>query len=254
MERASEASAMSGAHPSLFRARRSGSEKLLNKLRFEAYCINNRDLPSDKENRSRSLTASVPACGLSEGAVSWLYSFSAGDALSGKDMNKMKDFLDAVQVRLSAEERDQQSLAEAELLSYGKTVFTLRAAIYDEQENLGLYCSLMGDCTLECRQDQVSDFLMTVIQMLADRNILKKDSLEQAGNLAQRAGNLVTSLVQSHGRSDPSLLLDLNYYLKLAESRFSAVESTELEIGNDECPGALLRRTWLLSEEDLLYI
>ena len=33
-ERASKASAMSGAHPSLFRAQRSGSEKLFDKLRF----------------------------------------------------------------------------------------------------------------------------------------------------------------------------------------------------------------------------
>ena len=196
----------------------------------------------------------LPAAGLAESSDSsatWLYSFSAGEILSGKEMDKIREFLDAVQLQLGKEIRDNQTLGEANLLSYGKPVFTLRAASSSDLESFGLYCSLMGNCTLMCRQDQVNDFLMTIVQMLADFSILKQDSLEKAQNLAQRAGKLITSVLESQGSSNPSVFFDLQTYLRQADRLSTDSQTTELDPGNQECPGAVLCRTWHLSEAEL---
>ena len=196
----------------------------------------------------------LPAAGPAESAgssASWLYSFSAGEILSGKEMDKIREFLDAVQLQLGTETRDDQSLGEAILLSYGKPVFTLRAASSSALESIGLYCSLMGDCTLMCRQDQVSDFLTTLVRMLADYSILKQESLEKAENLAARAGNLITSVIENRNGSNPSVFFDLQYYLQQADRLSSSAETAELDPANQECPGAVLCRTWHLNEAEL---
>ena len=193
----------------------------------------------------------LPCCALADQPVSWMYSFSAGEVLTGEGMDGIRDFLDAVQLGLTTENRETRAMGEAVLYSVGKPVFTLRAMNSEEEESFGLYCSLMGECALMCRQDQVTDFLMNLVQMLADLSVLKENNLPQARSLAGRAGEIITNLTVSAGSEDPAIVLDLGFYLEKISDAVAPAAVDELDGTDPDCPGAARRQVWHLNEEEL---
>lgn len=191
----------------------------------------------------------LPQAGRGESTV-WRYSFAAGEMLEGEGMDAVREALDAIQVELASEQQADRQMGQAVLLSYGKPVFTLRAAAAGG-DSFGLYCSLLGNCTLQCRQDQVDTFLLTLVEMLGERSLLKEDSLAQAKVLAGKTGDLILKAVRAQEEGALSAGLDLNTVLQQLRSRATAVETAELDGTAEECPGARWRQDWLLSEEDL---
>ena len=185
-----------------------------------------------------------------ETSVRWLYSFSAGEVLSGKGMDDVREFLDAVQLSLTSQEEAGGSAGQAELISYGKPVFTLIGRLSAGGE-VGLYCSLTGNCTLMCRRDQVQDFLGTVVRMLAERSILKEDGLLQAERLSARAGDYLIRIMENDPSRDLQVGINPNALLDQISLLTPEAESLPLDAGNAECPGAVIRRTWQLSEAEL---
>ncbi|MBQ9252215.1 MAG: hypothetical protein IJ188_06235 [Clostridia bacterium] len=183
------------------------------------------------------------------GPMVWNYSFAAGEALQGEGMDKIKEFFDAVQIRLTMERRAEASLGEAALISYGKPVLTLRAAANEAAESFGIYCSLMGECALMCRQDQVEDFLMTLVQMLGDLSILKPSGREQAENLARKAASMIMTIVENTEGGNPAALMDLDFYARQAMEALAESETEALDPGENE--GATEKQTWHLSEAEL---
>ncbi len=192
----------------------------------------------------------LPAGAPAESSVNWLYSFSAGEVLSGREMNGIRDFLDAVQLSLTSRQAEGLTSGRAELLSRGKPVFFLQAALSDSGE-MGLACSLTGNCTLMCRQDQIGDFLGTIVRMLAERSILKESALDQADMLAETAGNALIALIRNSAGRDFRIGINPDAYLNRISAVAAEAEVRELDGQDPECPGALLKRTWILSEAEL---
>ena len=192
----------------------------------------------------------VPAVGGAESA-SWTYSFAAGDILEGDSMAAIREALDALAIELKMDRTEERNMGQAALISYGKPVLTLRAAVSGDQEDLGLYCSLLGDCTLMCRQDQVEDFLLKLVQMLGERSLLKQDSLAQAESLAKRASGMILEVISRSDQVDPTLGLDLDFYLARLETTREPAERIVLDGTDPECPGAAQKEVWTLSEEEL---
>ena len=191
------------------------------------------------------------SCALADRPVSWRYSFSGGEVLAGEGMDGVREFLDEVQLGLTTEHLESGTRGEAVLYSYGKPVFTLRAAADNEEESFGLYCSLMGECALMCRQDQVKDFLMNMVKMLFDLSVLKQESLPQARSLAERAGDLLMGLIAAAGTEDPAVVLDLRFYLARISEAVAPAAEEQLDGTDPESPGAVLRQIWQLNEAEL---
>ncbi len=192
----------------------------------------------------------LPACGLAEESVNWLYSFSAGTVLSGDGMDGVREFLDAVQLSLTVQARENVSAGQAELLSYGKPAFTMRAELTGAGE-MGIYCSLTGDNTLMCRKDQLNVFLKNILYLLEERSLLKGSALAQAESLADTAANVLVSIIESSAQQDLHLVLNPDAWLDLIGAFAAEEESLSLDGSDPECPGAVSKRTWRLSEADL---
>ena len=194
----------------------------------------------------------LPVSGLAEGSVSRLYSFSAGEILDGDSMEEIRELLEEVRLELTSDPQESFARGQAVLLSYGKPVFTLRAEASRADDAFGLYCSLLGDCTLKCRQDQVQDFLMSFVDMLGDLSVLQQDSLDSLRPLALRAGTLIQATLESSDYSVSPAGIDPGAYLERINALASSSEilSCELDGTDPECPGAVKKQIWRLSEED----
>ncbi len=178
------------------------------------------------------------------------YSFIPGEILTGKGTETVSALLSAIQFELTSWHTEDADRGSVTLISEGREAFTLRA----ESAHSGLFgfcCSLTGDATFQCRQDQLDDFMMTIVDMLSDMGFLKDDSLEQVRSTARRVGTMLQSVTASVSSNEPALGLNLQPYIDQLSSLASEAEVTVLDPQNAECPGATLRSVWLLREEDL---
>ena len=193
----------------------------------------------------------LPAAGIAESIpVAYLYTFQPGTALEGEGSAVLTELLDAVQIRMTRQNFETENLYQIELISEGKVAFTLIARDSDEGE-YSLACSLLGKNVLKLRKDQIVDFFRTLVQVLADLNVLKGESLEKVDGLAVRAGNLLARLEGSR-ESDLSLDgLDLTPYMTILTKYATVTEERLLDRENAECPGAALAHHYQLAEEDL---
>ena len=194
----------------------------------------------------------LPLGALAEESTVWTYSFSGGDLLTGEKMDGIREFLDAVQLEAGTEIRDEQVMARIDLISYGKSVFALQAGSFGGDERFGLYCSLLGERTLLCRKDQLQDFLLTMVQAVSEYSFSKGQDMTAAENLARRAGGYILNALDNQNTESFVTGFDLNQQLSRISGRLATdSESETLDPANSECPGAVLKQTWHLSEEDL---
>ncbi len=184
------------------------------------------------------------------GPVAYLYTFEAGDALEGDGAAIIRELLDAIQVRMTRQNGKEENLYQIELVSEGKSAFTLLVQDSADGE-YSLTCSLLGKNKLKLEKEQITDFLRTLVQVLADLNVLKGESLEKIDGLAIRAGNLLSRLERSSD-DDMSLNgLDLTPYLMVLTKYATQAEHKELPADNEICPGAVGMWHYQLAEEDL---
>ena len=192
----------------------------------------------------------LPGLCLAEEPQRWLYSFTPGTILSGEGMENVEEVLNALQLELTNEKKDSETLARVVLLSYGEEAFSLRAQ--DSREGTyALCCSLTGDTTLMCRKDQLDDFLMTIVQVLADLGILKGESLEKVNAVIRRIGDMLEEITAPEDADAPDTGIDLEPYLEKIEGLASTSEVRQLDGTDPDCPGAVKVTIYYLTEEDL---
>lgn len=184
--------------------------------------------------------------------VAYLYTFESGTTLEGEGSVVLRELLDAIQIRMTRQKQDRDHLYLIELISEGKTAFSLLAQDMNDG-NYGLICSLLGKNQLKLRKDQITDFLRTLVQVLADLNVLKGESLEKVDGLAVRGGNLLARLVSSADADREEELngLDLTPYLTIMTRYATEAEHRTTDPENPECPGATGVWYYKLAEQDL---
>ncbi|MBO7663918.1 MAG: hypothetical protein J6U01_11160 [Clostridia bacterium] len=184
------------------------------------------------------------------GPVAYMYTFEAGDALEGEGATILQELLDAIQIRMTRQNGKEENLYQIELISEGKSAFTLLVQDSANGE-YSLTCSLLGKNRLKLEKEQITDFLRTLVQVLADLNVLKGESLAKIDGLAVRAGNLLSRLERSND-DDMSLDgLDLTPYLMVLTKYATQAEHVEMPADNEICPGAVGAWHYQLAEEDL---
>jgi len=192
-----------------------------------------------------------PAAGLADASRSLLYSFTPGEVLSGEGMKNIREFLDAVKLEVVTQKLDQGTLAQVDLLSDGEEAFSLRA-LNGADGTYRIGCSLTGDCTLVCEKEQLDDFLLNLVQMLADLDFLNEESKEKLTDLAVRATTLLeNALANAEAGEAPESGIDLTPYLEVVEGVASEAQVKELDGNDPACPGATTVSSYLLREEDL---
>lgn len=190
------------------------------------------------------------AAGAEDSAVSYLYTFEPGNALEGEGTEIITDLLNAIQVRMDRQTGEEENLYRIALISEGKEAFVLTAQDTAEG-SYALACSLLGDNQLRCRKNQLPEFLKTIVQVLADLDVLKGESLSKVEKLAGRAGDLLGRL-ENADRDDGSLNgIDMTPLLRAMSRYASDASETALSPDNTECPGAVMKRHYQLTEADL---
>ena len=193
----------------------------------------------------------IPAAGAETKSVDYLYTFIPGTALEGEGSTFIIDLMNALQIRLTRQHGDEEDLYRVILISEGKDAFTLMAQDTKDGE-YSLACSLLGKHLLKLRKDQLTDFLRTLVQILADLNILKGESLEKVDDIAVRLGNLLNKLEGSRDEErEIAVGIDLAPYMEFLDKYATDREETPMDPDNEEYPGAVVRRHYQLSEEDL---
>jgi len=192
-----------------------------------------------------------PAASLADAAKSYLYTFTPGEVLSGEGMENVRELLNAVRLEIVTQKMEQGTMAQVELLSNGEQAFSLRA-LDGANGTYAIDCSLTGDCTLVCDKEQLDDFLLNVVNMLADLNVLNEESKEKLSGLAERATTLLETALANAAEDGPDSGIDLRPYLKVVEGLASEAEVRELDGNDPECPGATLVSSYELRKDDLL--
>ena len=191
------------------------------------------------------------ACGIAEeSSRSFLYTFIPGTALEGEGTTFVNELLNAVQIRLTNQQGETEDLYRIDLISEGNEAFYLTAQD-GEDGAFSIMCSLLGKNMLVLRLDQMTSFFRTLVQILGDLKLLRGESLQQVDALAERAGGLLTSFIEKAKSGGPDTGLNLDPYLELAKDWVSDAEETTLSPDNPECPGAVRKILYHLTEEDL---
>ena len=181
-------------------------------------------------------------------AMRYRYTFTPGSILSGEGMEIVEELTSALRIELYSQKLEDQNLGQVVLESEGKNAFSIRVRERADG-TYGLACSLLGDCTLVCRKDQLDDVIMTLVQMLADKGILKGESLEKISAFALKLGSMVEQVTSSTGIGAPESGVDLSQYTEKITSY--ATETQEQQLDGTEYGGAVKVTSYLLSEEDM---
>ena len=197
-----------------------------------------------------SLLLAVWAGGLAEAPRTTRYSFLPGEILTGAGTKTVSEFLTAIQLELTSQQVGDAIRGRFVLVSEGRDAFTLRAESTADGM-FGFCCSLTGDAAFQCHQDQLNDFMMNIVDMLADTGLLKGENVDQLRATATRVGNALRNITDRIDPEEPSLGLNLKVYLERLGTLASEAETEPLDPENAECPGAVLKSVWLLREEDL---
>lgn len=191
----------------------------------------------------------LPLCALADAPLAYRYSFVPGEALSGEGTEVVDELLNALSLEYTSWKQDGLTLGRAVLYSNGNEAISLR--IRDSADGTyALNISLVGKNTLVCRKDQLDDVIMALVQWLADLGALKGESLEKIRGSALRLGDMLESIVLSSGNT-PDSGIDLTPYLEMLIPLASSSEETVLDGKDPGCPGAVMRRVYHLSEEDM---
>lgn len=192
-----------------------------------------------------------PATGLGEAAKSYLYTFTPGEILSGDGMENIRQFLGAVRLVVDTQKKEEgTSVAQVRLMSDGEEAFSLQA-VNGADGAYSISCSLTGDNTLVCGKNQMEGFLKTLVQMLADLNVLNEESRVKLDGLAQQATELIENSMAEVTEGGPENGINLKPYLKVIENLSSEAEIRTLDGKDPECPGATMVSSYLLREKDL---
>lgn len=195
------------------------------------------------------ILACLPLLSLAEAdTTDYLYTFIPGNVLQGEGTQLIHDVMDAIAIQFTRQREDGGTIVRLRLISEGNEAFTLTAE-ESASGDFGLMCSLLGSNLLVCRRDQTESFLLTIVEMLADLNILKGDSLEKVEGLAKRAAAMLENYL-SADNAEPESGINLKPYLKVLEDGASESEVREIPPEERDSLGAVQVATYKLNEQE----
>lgn len=181
--------------------------------------------------------------------VRWLYKVTPGEALSGDDLQVVLDLLNAVQLELTSQKDGDALLGSAVFLSKGKDILDIR--VRDRDGECAFTCSLIRNNTLACRRDQLSGVLLNLVQYLGEAGILKNENLDIVRSAANAVSELIDNVVLNAETNGLDNAVDLQPYVDSLKSMATDFVETALDGNSEECPGAVKKTAYLLSEADM---
>lgn len=171
------------------------------------------------------LTAFTAAAEETE-TISYLYTFTPGPLLQGEGMETVMELMGALQLRYIRQRGTGERAAQVAILSYGDVVFNL-AARQSEDGAYRITCSLLGDNVLLCKREQLGTFMLTLVQMLANLNVLKGENLDKMNAMALRLANRLDGLLNPAEPTGGEGGLNLAPYMAILAEKASASEERE---------------------------
>ena len=190
--------------------------------------------------------------GLAEGqpgeALEYLYTFTPGTILEGEGTTMIRELLEAMRIRFVRQKGESDDVILLQLISNNEEAFSLTAGEMAGEE-FAMTCSLLGGNKLTLQRSQISSFLMTLVQALGERGLLRGKNLEKMGSIANRAGTIITNYLDREPDNAPDTGIDITPYLNKLTSRATATEQQEIPAEERDGSGAVIRTSYLLSEE-----
>ena len=180
--------------------------------------------------------------------LEYLYSFAPGTLLEGEGTGKIKELLEAVQVRFVRQKTGNDNTIRLQLISEGDEAFSLTAG-QTAGEEFALVCSLLGDNKLTLRRDQLSSFLLTLVRALGEQGFLKGNNLAKMSALADRGGKVLMDYLDKEPEEAPDTGIDITPYLKKMTGSAIAAEQREIPPEEQDGSGAVTVTSYLVSEE-----
>ena len=181
--------------------------------------------------------------------VCWRYKVTPGGALSGDGLQVVLDVLNAVQLDLTSHKDGNTLLGSAVFLTKGKDILSVR--VRDSAGECAFACSLLRNNTLAFRRDQLGSVLLSLVQYLGNSGILKNENLEIVRSAANALAGLIDNVVLNMDESGSDTVIDLQPYVDSLRALATSSEETVLPPGSSECPGAVRKTAYLLSEADM---
>ncbi len=181
--------------------------------------------------------------------VSWLYAVTPGEALSGDGLQPLLDVLNTVQLELTSQKNGDTLLGSAVFLSKGNDILSIR--VRDSAGDCAFACSLLRNNTLAFRREQLGSVLLSLVQYLGNSGILKNENLDIVRSAADTLAELIDTVVLNMDESGPDTAVDLQPYVDSLKSMATSSEETVLSETDPDCPEAVRKTVYILSEADM---
>ena len=181
--------------------------------------------------------------------VSWLYAVTPGEALSGDGLQPLLDVLNTVQLELTSQKNGDTLLGSAVFLSKGNDILSIR--VRDSAGDCAFACSLLRNNTLAFRREQLGSVLLSLVQYLGNSGILKNENLDIVRSAADTLAELIDTVVLNMDESGPDAAVDLQPYVDSLKSMATSSEETVLSETDPDCPEAVKKTVYILSEADM---
>ena len=180
--------------------------------------------------------------------LEYLYSFIPGTVLEGEGTEMIRELLDQVKIRFSRQKTETDDIIRIQLISNGTDAFSLTAGQMAGDE-FALMCSLLGSNKLTLKREQITPFLRTLVESLGEQGFLKGDNLSKMYDIADRAGTMINNYLAQEPEEAPVGGIDITPYLNTLTANATAVEQREIPPEERDGSGAVVRTSYLLSEE-----
>ena len=184
--------------------------------------------------------------------VSWLYEVTPGEALSGDGLQPVLDVLNTVQLELTSQKKGDTLLGSAVFLSKGNDILSIR--VRDSAGDCAFACSLLRNNTLAFRREQLGSVLLSLVQYLGNSGILKNENLDIVRSAADKLAELIDSVILNMDESGPDAAVDLQPYVDSLKSMATSSEETVLSERDPDCPEAVKKTVYILSEADMNFL
>lgn len=184
------------------------------------------------------------------GTVSYTYSFFPGNAITGAGSSDIKELMDTLKFRMIRQIGEKEDIYRLSLLSKEKEVFHITAQDSADGD-YSLMCSLMGDHIFLCRKSQITEVILTFVQVLSDLKVLKGESLDKVNAIAGKAGSFLEQLSYTTNSSSADGAIDIMPYIDRVKNLASEINEYDIREDNEEYPTAVKKTEIILSENDM---
>ena len=187
---------------------------------------------------------------LSAGAetTQYLYTLIPGSLLEGEDADVVREIMDAVRLGITLQAGADGNMVRVLLISEGEEAFSLTAEETASGE-IRVACSLLGKNILSLHREQLGSFLHTLVQVLADRGVLRNENLSKADAMADRLTAVLEKALNPDTSGEKVPGIDLQTLQNTLSTGASSSEEREIPEDERDDTGAVRAVSYLLGEE-----